>query len=89
MISPLDGVGPDNLKIESLTRRVRSGEVKEVILATNPTVEGEATAHYLFEILKDAPVLVSRIASGLPVGGDVKFADTMTLKRALEGRSRM
>jgi recombination protein RecR len=89
VISPLDGVGPENLKIDSLMHRAQSGAVKEIILATNPTVEGEATAHYLFEVLKDAPVLVSRIASGLPVGGDVKFADTMTLKRALEGRSRM
>ncbi len=89
VIAPLDGVGPDQLKIESLIRRAHSEEIKEIIIATNPTVEGEATANYLRERLSAAPVTVSRIASGLPVGGDVKFADSMTLKRALESRSRM
>ncbi len=89
VLSPLEGVGPEQLKIDSLMRRARSEEVTEIILATNPTVEGEATANYLYDRLKDLSVRVTRIASGIPVGGDMKFADTMTLKRAFDGRSRM
>lgn len=85
-ISPLDGVGPDELKIPELLGRVRDGGVKEVIVATNPRVEGEATAIYLSRVLKPLGVRVTRIAHGLPVGGDLEYADEVTLARALEGR---
>lgn len=85
-ISPMDGIGPDDLRIKELLGRMSSGEVKEIILATNPTVEGEATAIYLARLLKELGVRVTRIASGLPVGGDLEYADEVTLGRALEGR---
>ncbi len=85
-ISPLDGVGPDDLKIAELLDRVRAGGVGEVIVATNPRVEGEATAIYLARVLKPLGVRVTRIAHGLPVGGDLEYADEVTLARALEGR---
>ena len=85
-ISPLDGVGPDDLRIAELVRRVSAGEVREVIVATNPRVEGEATALYLSKVLKPLGVRVTRIAHGLPVGGDLEYADEVTLARALEGR---
>ncbi|MDR7522474.1 MAG: recombination mediator RecR [Armatimonadota bacterium] len=85
-ISPLDGVGPDDLKIPDLLTRVQSGTVREVIIATNPRVEGEATAIYLARVLKPLGVRVTRIAHGLPVGGDLEYADEVTLARALEGR---
>jgi len=85
-ISPLDGVGPDDLKIAQLLDRVRAGGVGEVIVATNPRVEGEATAIYLARVLKPLGVRVTRIAHGLPVGGDLEYADEVTLARALEGR---
>ncbi len=85
-ISPLDGIGPDELKIPELLARVRAGGVEEVIVATNPRVEGEATAIYLARILKPLGVRVTRIAHGLPVGGDLEYADEVTLARALEGR---
>jgi recombination protein RecR len=88
-ISPIEGVGPDDLKIDRLLDRVRSGGVQEVILATNPTLEGEATAMYLQQQLAGFPILVSRLARGLPVGGDLEYADEVTLARALEGRSQM
>lgn len=88
-ISPLDGVGPDDLKISALLTRLRGGEVKEVIIATNPRVEGEATAIYLAKILKPLGVKVTRIAHGLPVGGDLEYADEVTLAKALEGRREM
>jgi recombination protein RecR len=86
-ISPIDGIGPDNLRIAGLLSRVREGGVREVILATNPTVEGETTALYLVTLLKDTGVKVSRIAFGLPVGGDLEFADKQTLARSFKGRS--
>ena len=86
-ISPIDGVGPDNLRIAPLVERVRTGGVTEVILATNPTVEGETTALYLVKALKDTGVHVSRIAFGLPVGGDLEFADRQTLARSFKGRN--
>jgi recombination protein RecR len=86
-ISPIDGIGPDNLRIAGLMERVRAGGVSEVILATNPTVEGETTALYLVKALKDCGVRVSRIAFGLPVGGDLEFADKQTLARSFRGRS--
>ncbi len=85
-ISPMDGIGPDDLRIRELLQRVGTGEVKEVILCTNPTVEGEATAIYLAGLIRPLDVRVTRIASGLPVGGDLEYADEVTLGRALEGR---
>jgi recombination protein RecR len=85
-ISPLDGIGPDELKIAELLARVQAGGVTEVIVATNPRVEGEATAIYLARVLKPLGVRVTRIAHGLPVGGDIEYADEVTLARALEGR---
>jgi recombination protein RecR len=86
-ISPIDGIGPENLRISSLLERVHKGGVREVILATNPTVEGETTALYLLKALQERDVKVSRIAFGLPVGGDLEFADKQTLARSFKGRS--
>lgn len=88
-LSPLDGIGPDDLKIDGLMERLKSGEVKEVILATNPTVKGETTALYLSKLIKPLGIGVSRIAYGLPVGGDIEYADENTVLRALEGRREM
>ena len=85
-LSPLHGVGPDELKIKELLARVGTGSVDEVILATNPTVEGEATALYLARLLKPLGVRVTRIAMGIPVGSDLEYADEMTMTRAMEGR---
>jgi recombination protein RecR len=85
-ISPLDGIGPDDLKIPELLTRVKTAGVTEVIVATNPRVEGEATAIYLARVLKPLGVRVTRIAHGVPVGGDLEYADEVTLARALEGR---
>jgi recombination protein RecR len=86
VLSPLQGVGPDELKIAGLLERVRGGEVEEVILATSPTVEGEATAVYLARLLKPLGVRVTRIAMGIPVGSDLEWADEVTMAKALEGR---
>lgn len=88
-ISPLDGVGPDQLKVRELLARLASGEITEVILATNPDVEGEATALYLARLLKPTGIRVTRIARGLPEGGDLDYVDEVTLSRALEGRREM
>lgn len=85
-ISPIDGIEPDDLHISELLERLSADEVKEVIVATNPNVEGEATAMYLARLLSPLGVTVSRIASGLPVGGDLEYADEVTLGRALQGR---
>jgi recombination protein RecR len=85
-LSPLQGIGPDDLKIKGLLARVGDGRVDEVILATNPTVEGEATALYLARLLKPLGVRVTRIAMGIPVGSDLDYADDMTMTRAMEGR---
>lgn len=85
-LSPLHGVGPDDLKIKGLLARVGAGAVDEVILATNPTVEGEATALYLARLLKPLGVRVTRIAMGIPVGSDLEYADEVTMSRAMEGR---
>ena len=85
-ISPIEGIGPEQLKIKELLARVNDESVKEVILATNPNIEGEATAMYLARLLKPLGLRVTRIASGLPVGGDLEYADEVTLGRALEGR---
>jgi recombination protein RecR len=88
-ISPVEGIGPENLKIAELVARVRAGGVQEVILATNPSMEGEATAMYIHRQLQGLPVRVTRLARGLPVGGDLEYADETTLSKALEGRSEM
>lgn len=88
-ISPLDGIGPEDLKIDGLMERFRAGGVKEVIIATNPTVKGETTALYLSKLIKPLGISVSRIAYGLPVGGDIEYADENTVQRALEGRREM
>jgi recombination protein RecR len=85
-ISPIEGIGPDQLKVKELLARVSDEGVQEVILATNPNIEGEATAMYLARLLKPLGLRVTRIASGLPVGGDLEYADEVTLGRALEGR---
>lgn len=85
-LSPLDGRGPDQIRGKELLTRLEGGEIREVILATNPNVEGEATALYLLRLLKSFPVRVTRIARGLPMGGDLEYADEATLARALEGR---
>ena len=85
-LSPLDGIGPDDLKVRELLVRLERGATSEVILATNPNVEGEATALYLLRVLKSYSVKVTRIARGLPMGGDLEYADEATLARALEGR---
>jgi recombination protein RecR len=89
LISPMDGIGPERLRIRELLKRLEDGVVKETILATNPTVEGDATALYLARLIKPLGVKVSRIALGLPVGGDLDYADQMTILRALEGRTEM
>jgi len=85
-LSPLDGIGPDELKVRELLARVESNHMREVILATNPNVEGDATALYLAKLLRPLGLHVTRIARGLPVGGDLEYADEVTLSRALEGR---
>jgi len=85
-LSPLQGVGPDDLKIKGLLTRIEAGGVNEVILATNPTVEGEATAIYLARLLKPLGVRVTRIAMGVPVGSDLEYTDEVTMNRAMEGR---
>ena len=85
-ISPIDGIGPDDLRIRQLMTRLADGTVTEVIIATDPNLEGEATATYLSRLLKTLEIKVSRLASGLPVGGDLEYADEVTLGRAFEGR---
>jgi recombination protein RecR len=85
-LSPLQGVGPDQLKIKSLIERLKGGGVEEIILATNPTAEGEATAVYLSKLLKPLGVRVTRIAMGIPVGSDLEYADEITMLKAMEGR---
>lgn len=85
-LSPIDGVGPEDLGLDQLFERVESGEVRELILATNPTVEGEATAHYIAEQLQDLNVNITRIAHGVPVGGELEFVDGGTLAHAFAGR---
>ena len=88
-ISPLDGVGPEKLRVRELVDRLKAGKIKEVILATNPDAEGEATAIYLAKLLSPLGVKVTRIARGLPVGSDLDYADEVTLSRALEGRKEV
>lgn len=86
VLSPLNGIGPDQLKIKALLERLKDGQVEEVIVATNPSVEGEATALYLSRLIKPLQVRVTRIAMGVPVGGDLDYADEITMARAIEGR---
>ena len=88
-LSPLKGIGPDELKTDKLVKRLKDGQFKEIILATNPTAEGEATALYLVRLLKDYPVKKTRLAMGLPVGSDIDFADQVTIKKSLEGRTEL
>lgn len=88
-ISPMNGIGPDDIKIKELLARFAENEVKEVILATNPRVEGEATAIYLSKIIKPLGIKVTRIAQGIPVGGDLEYTDEVTLSQALEGRREL
>lgn len=89
VISPLDGVGPEQLRIKELISRLNNTDVKEIIMATNPTVEGEATASYISRLIKPFGIKVTRLAYGIPVGGDLEYADEVTLSRALEGRSEI
>ena len=86
VLSPMDGVGPEDLKIKELLYRITNNDIDEVILATNPTLEGEATAMYLAKLIKPFNILVSRIAYGVPIGSDIEYADEITLSKALEGR---
>jgi recombination protein RecR len=88
-LAPLRGIGPDELKLDKLIHRVEAGTFREIIIATNPTSEGEATALYLAKLLKNYPVKLTRLAMGLPVGSDIDFADQVTIKKALEGRTEM
>ena len=85
-ISPMEGVGPEQLKVRELLERLRDGSVREVIMATNPNLEGEATAMYVSQLLQPLGVRVTRLARGLPMGGDLEYADDLTLTRALENR---
>lgn len=89
VISPMDGVGPDNLKIKELLQRLGSSEISEIIIATNPTIEGEATALYIARLIKPLGIKVTRLAKGMPVGGDLEYADEYTLLSAIEGRVEM
>ncbi len=88
-ISPMDGIGPDDIRIKELLARLMDGSVKEVILATNPKVEGEATAMYISKLVKPMGVKVTRLAHGIPVGGDLEYTDEFTLGKALEGRTEL
>ena len=88
-ISPLHGIGPEQLRIGNLARRVESGGVDELILATNPTIEGEATATYISRLFKSSTVKVTRIATGVPVGSDIEYADEVTMQKAMEGRREL
>lgn len=85
-ISPMEGIGPEEIRIKELLKRVADNEIKEIIIATNPNIEGEATAMYISRLLKPIGIKVTRIAHGVPVGGDLEYADEVTLMKALEGR---
>ena len=89
IISPMDGIGPDDIRIKELVERVKADSVKEVIMATNPDVEGEATASYISRLLKPLGVCVTRIAHGIPIGGNLEYTDEITLAKAIEGRREM
>ena len=89
VVSPMNGIGPDDIKVKELLARLMDGEVKEIVLATNPRVEGEATAMYLSKLIKPLGIKVTRIAHGIPVGGDLEYTDEVTLSKALEGRREL
>lgn len=89
VISPMEGIGPEDIKIKELLQRIREGDIREVILATDPDVEGEATAMYISKLLKPMGIRITRIAHGIPVGGDLEYADEVTLAKALEGRREL
>lgn len=89
VISPMDGIGPEDIKIKELIDRIEKNEIKEIILATNPDIEGETTAMYIAKLIKPLRIKVTRIAHGIPVGGDLEYTDSITLSRALEGRKEM
>ena len=89
LISPMDGIGPEDINLKSLIQRLQASDVEELILATNPTIEGEATAMYIARLIKPAGIRVSRIAHGVPVGGDLDYADEITLSKAMEGRRQL
>ena len=89
VVSPMNGIGPDDIKIKELLARLMDGNVKEIVLATNPRVEGEATAMYLSKLIKPLGIKVTRIAHGIPVGGDLEYTDEVTLSKALEGRREL
>ncbi|SDI23395.1 DNA replication and repair protein RecR [Alteribacillus persepolensis] len=88
-ISPMDGIGPEDIKIPELIKRLQNDEIQEVIVATNPTIEGEATAMYISRLIKPTGIKVTRIAHGLPIGGDLEYADEVTLSKAIEGRREL
>ncbi|WP_458411443.1 recombination mediator RecR [Schinkia sp. CFF1] len=88
-ISPMDGIGPEDIKVAELLKRLQNEEVQEIILATNPNIEGEATAMYISRLIKPSGIRITRIAHGLPVGGDLEYADEVTLSKALEGRREL
>lgn len=88
-ISPMDGIGPDDIKLKELIQRLSNTEIKEIIVATNPTIEGEATAMYISRIVSPLGITVSRIAHGIPIGGDLEYADEVTLSKSLEGRRKL
>ena len=89
VISPMEGIGPEDIKLKSLIARLQASDVKELIIATNPNIEGEATAMYIARLIKPAGIKVSRIAHGIPVGGDLEYADEVTLLKSLEGRRQL
>ncbi|MGB4704442.1 MAG: recombination mediator RecR [Candidatus Saccharicenans sp.] len=88
-LSPMKGIGPDELRLEKLVSRLKNGKFQEVIIATNPTMEGEATASLICQLLKDLPLRITRLAMGLPVGADLDYADQLTIRKALEGRTEL
>ena len=89
VISPMEGIGPEDINLKSLVQRLQQGDVKELIIATNPNIEGEATAMYIARLIKPAGIKVTRIAHGIPVGGDLEYADEVTLLKSLEGRREL
>jgi recombination protein RecR len=88
-LAPLKGIGPEDLKLDKLEKRLKDGRIREIIIATNPTADGEATAHFLAKVLKDHGLRLTRLAMGLPVGSDLDFADQVTVRKALEGRTEL
>lgn len=88
-ISPMDGIGPEDINVPTLIKRLQNAEIEELILATNPTIEGEATAMYISRLVKPSGIKITRIAHGLPVGGDLEYADEVTLSKAIEGRREL